>query len=241
MQQFKPYFLGIQPPPHPRLTTCQKCFRTTDIDRVGKTARHLTFFEMLGNFSFGDYFKEGAIDLAWRFSTQVLKLDTSRIWVSIFQGDDKVGADEEARAAWKAAGMAADRIVPLPAEDNFWSAGPTGPCGPCTELYYDLGRDAGCDDPDCKPGCDCDRFVEYWNLVFMQFNRDEAGQLTPLPKQNVDTGMGLERITAVMEGKLAVFETDMFQPLIDYICDTAGIRYGSGREDRPGHPCAGRP
>ncbi|MDO8735978.1 MAG: alanine--tRNA ligase [Thermoleophilia bacterium] len=230
MQQFKPYFLGIQPPPHPRLTTCQKCFRTTDIDRVGKTARHLTFFEMLGNFSFGDYFKEGAVDLAWRFSTQVLKLDTSRIWVSIFQGDDKVGADEEARAAWKAAGMAEERIVPLPAEDNFWSAGPTGPCGPCTELYYDLGREAGCDDPGCKPGCDCDRFVEYWNLVFMQFNRDEAGALTPLPKQNVDTGMGLERITAIMEGKLAVFETDMFQPVVDYICETAGVRYGVDRK-----------
>jgi len=230
MQQFKPYFLGIQPPAYPRLTTCQKCFRTTDIDRVGKTARHLTFFEMLGNFSFGDYFKDGAVDLAWRFSTQVLKLDTSRIWVSIFRGDDQVGADEEARAAWKAAGMAADRIVPLPAQDNFWSAGPTGPCGPCTELYYDLGRSAGCDDPDCKPGCDCDRFVEYWNLVFMQFNRDEAGVLTPLPKQNVDTGMGLERVTAIMEGKLAVFETDMFQPLVDYICETAGVRYGEGQK-----------
>jgi alanyl-tRNA synthetase len=230
MQQFKPYFLGIEQPPQPRLTTCQKCFRTTDIDRVGKTARHLTFFEMLGNFSFGDYFKEGAIDLAWRYSTQVLKLDTSRIWVSIFRGDDQVGADDEARIAWKAAGIDEGRIVLLPAEDNFWSAGPTGPCGPCTELYYDLGPDAGCDEPDCRPGCDCDRFVEYWNLVFMQFNRDEAGVLTPLPKQNVDTGMGLERITAVMEGKQAVFETDMFQPLIDYICDTAGTRYGEGKK-----------
>ncbi|MHB8159993.1 MAG: alanine--tRNA ligase [Thermoleophilia bacterium] len=230
MQQFKPYFLGIQQPPHPRLTTCQKCFRTTDIDRVGKTARHLTFFEMLGNFSFGDYFKEGAIDLAWRYSAGQLKMDASRIWVSIFRGDDQVGADEEARAAWKAAGVAENHIVPLPAEDNFWSAGPTGPCGPCTELYYDLGREAGCDEPGCKPGCDCDRFVEFWNLVFMQFNRDEAGVLTPLPKQNVDTGMGLERITAVMEGKLAVFETDLFQPLIDYICDTAGVRYGEGQK-----------
>ncbi|MHB9053095.1 MAG: alanine--tRNA ligase [Thermoleophilia bacterium] len=226
MQQFKPYFLGIQPAPHPRLTTCQKCFRTTDIDRVGKTARHLTFFEMLGNFSFGDYFKEGAIDLAWRYSTQVLKLDTSRIWVSIFRGDDQVGADEQARTAWKAAGIDASRIVPLPAEDNFWSAGPTGPCGPCTELYYDLGEAAGCGGPDCRPGCDCDRFVEFWNLVFMQFDRDEAGLLTPLPKQNVDTGMGLERITAVMEGQLAVFGTDMFQPLIEHICDASGAKYG---------------
>ncbi|MHB1389797.1 MAG: alanine--tRNA ligase [Thermoleophilia bacterium] len=227
MQQFKPFFLGIQPPPHPRLTTCQKCFRTTDIDRVGKTARHLTFFEMLGNFSFGDYFKPGAIDLAWRFTTGVLKLDLNRLWVSVFAGDDKVPADNEAREAWIAAGMDPDRIVALPAEDNFWSAGPTGPCGPCTELYYDLGEDVGCDDPDCRPGCDCDRFVEFWNLVFMQFDRDAAGDLTPLPKQNVDTGMGLERITAVMEGQLSVYGTDAFQPLIDFICTTSGTAYGA--------------
>lgn len=226
MQQFKPYFLGIQEAPHPRLTTCQKCFRTTDIDRVGKTARHLTFFEMLGNFSFGDYFKEGAIDLAWRFSTEVLKIDTGRLWVSIFQGDDQVPADDEARQAWIAAGMDPDRIVALPAEDNFWSAGPTGPCGPCTELYFDLGEAAGCDDPKCRPGCDCDRFVEYWNLVFMQFNRDEAGILTPLPRQNVDTGMGLERITAVLEGQLSVFDSDPFRPLIDHVCRASGARYG---------------
>ncbi len=226
MQQFKPYFLGIQQPPHPRLTTCQKCFRTTDIDNVGKTARHLTFFEMLGNFSFGDYFKEGAIDLAWRFSTRLLGLDTGRIWVSIFKGDDQVGPDDEAHQAWLAAGIPEDRIVSLPAVDNFWSAGPTGPCGPCTELYFDLGEAAGCGGPDCAPGCDCDRFVEYWNLVFMQYDRDEAGALTPLPKQNVDTGMGLERITAVLEGHLSVFETDQFQPLIDHVCRTAGVEYG---------------
>jgi alanyl-tRNA synthetase len=230
MQQFKPYFLGIQPAPHPRLTTCQKCFRTTDIDRVGKTARHLTFFEMLGNFSFGDYFKEGAIDLAWRFSTDVLKLDKERIWVSVFKGDSQVGPDEEAKSAWLAAGMPDSRVVMLPAEDNFWSAGPTGPCGPCTELYYDLGEEAGCGGPACRPGCDCDRFVEFWNLVFMQYNRDEAGALTPLPKQNVDTGMGLERIAAVMEGKLSVFETDVFQPLIDHICAKAGVKYGQAEK-----------
>lgn len=233
MQQFKPYFLGIQPPPHPRLTTCQKCFRTTDIDRVGKTARHLTFFEMLGNFSFGDYFKEGAIDLAWRFSTQVLKMDTARIWVSVFKGDEKVGADDEAAGAWRAAGVPEERIVRLGADDNFWSAGPTGPCGPCTELYYDLGEAAGCGGPECRPGCDCDRFVEFWNLVFMQYDRDEAGALTPLPKQNVDTGMGLERITAVMEGKLSVFENDVFWPIIEYICERSGMKYGAGeRTDR---------
>ncbi len=230
MQQFKPYFLGLKEPPHPRLTTCQKCFRTTDIDLVGKTARHLTFFEMLGNFSFGDYFKEGAIDLAWRYSTDVLDLDVSRIWVSIFEGDEQVPADEEALGSWKAAGMAPERIVALPASENFWSAGPTGPCGPCTELYYDLGEDAGCGEPDCAPGCDCDRFVEYWNLVFMQYNRDEAGELTPLPKQNVDTGMGLERITAVMERQLSVFDTDIFRPLIDFVAERAGVSYG--REQR---------
>lgn len=228
MQQFKPFFLGIQPPPHPRLTTCQKCFRTTDIDRVGKTARHLTFFEMLGNFSFGDYFKPGAIDLAWRFTTEVLKLDVARVWVSVFAGDAQVPADDDARDAWIEAGMEPDRVVALPAEDNFWSAGPTGPCGPCTELYYDLGAEAGCDGPDCRPGCDCDRFVEFWNLVFMQFDRDEAGELTPLPKQNVDTGMGLERITVVMEGKLSVYGTDAFQPLIDFISATSGTAYGAG-------------
>ena len=204
MQQFKPYFLGIKEPPHPRLTTCQKCFRTTDIDLVGKTARHLTFFEMLGNFSFGDYFKEGAIDLAWRYSTEVLDLDTARIWVTVFEGDDQVPADDEAGKAWAAAGVTADRIVHLPAAENFWSAGPTGPCGPCTELYFDLGEKVGCGQADCRPGCDCDRFVEYWNLVFMQFDRDGAGKLTPLPRQNVDTGMGLERSTAVVEDRKTV-------------------------------------
>jgi alanyl-tRNA synthetase len=197
---------------------------------VGKTGRHLTFFEMLGNFSFGDYFKEGAIDLAWRYSTGVLGLDVERIWASIFQGDDTVGADDEARKAWAAAGIPDDRIIALPASDNFWSAGPIGPCGPCTELYFDLGSEAGCGDPDCRPGCDCDRFVEYWNLVFMQFNRDEAGELTPLPKQNVDTGMGLERIAAIMQGKLSVFEAGMFAPLIDYISGTAGVKYGDNEK-----------
>lgn len=230
MQQFKPIFLGIQEPPHPRLTTCQKCFRTTDIDLIGKTARHLTFFEMLGNFSFGDYFKEGAIDLAWRYSTEVLELDVTALWVTIFEGDDQVEADAQAGAAWERAGVSGDRIVSLPASENFWSAGPTGPCGPCTELYFDLGSEAGCDDPACRPGCDCDRFVEYWNLVFMQFDRDEAGVLTPLPRQNVDTGMGLERITAVMENKLSVFETDLFSPIIEFVCETASVKYGDDKK-----------
>lgn len=226
MQQFKPYFLGIQEAPHPRLTTCQKCFRTTDIDRVGKTARHLTFFEMLGNFSFGNYFKEGAIDLAWRYSTKNLKLDIQKLWASVFMGDDEVSPDEVAEKAWIGAGIPEERIMRLPASENFWSAGDTGPCGPCTELYFDLGEAAGCGGPECAPGCDCDRFVEYWNLVFMQFNRDEAGRLSPLPRQNVDTGMGLERITAVLEGKQSVFETDLFAPLVDYVCAAATVKYG---------------
>ncbi|MEK7817254.1 MAG: alanine--tRNA ligase, partial [Actinomycetota bacterium] len=229
MQQFKPFFLGIQEPPFPRLTTCQKCFRTTDIDQVGKTARHLTFFEMLGNFSFGDYFKEGAIDLAWRYSTEYLNLDISRLWVSVFEGDGSVQPDEEAAKAWLKAGLPAKRIVRLPASENFWSAGPTGPCGPCTELYFDLGEEAGCGKDDCAPGCDCDRFVEYWNLVFMEFNRDEAGVLSPLPRKNVDTGMGLERITSVLEGKLSVFETDLFEPVISFVCETAGVSYGKDK------------
>lgn len=229
MQQFKPYFLGIQEPPFPRLTTCQKCFRTTDIDQVGKTARHLTFFEMLGNFSFGDYFKDGAIDLAWRYSTEYLSLDKSRLWVSVFEGDGSVQPDEEATRAWLGAGLPAERIVRLPASENFWSAGPTGPCGPCTELYFDLGEEAGCGKEDCAPGCDCDRFVEYWNLVFMEFNRDEAGVLSPLPMKNVDTGMGLERITSVLEGQLSVFETDLFEPVISFVCDTAQVSYGKDK------------
>ena len=171
MQQFKPYFMGLSEPPSKRLASVQKCFRTSDIDRVGLTARHCTFFEMLGNFSIGDYFKEGAIRFAWEFSKDYLDLDTDRIWISYFEGDDAIEADSEAIAVWESLGVPRARMVGLPRKDNFWGpVGPTGPCGPCSELYYDRGPERGCDDPDCKPGCDCDRYVEYWNLVFTGYN-----------------------------------------------------------------------
>jgi len=172
MQQYKRYFLGVETPPSTRITTCQRSFRTSDVENVGKTARHLTFFEMLGNFSFGDYFKAEAIEWALELSDQ-LGIDRSKVWVSVFGGDSQVPADDEAVAMWKSHGFTDDRIVRLGRGDNFWGpAGPTGPCGPCSELYYDFGPEMGCDDPECKPGCDCDRFLEYWNLVFVQYDMD---------------------------------------------------------------------
>jgi alanyl-tRNA synthetase len=224
MQQYKPYFLGTETPPGKRITTCQRSFRTSDIENVGKTARHLTFFEMLGNFSFGDYFKAEAIQWSLELSDQ-LGIDRDRVWVSVFGGDDAVPADEEAVELWKSHGFAEDRIVRLGRGDNFWGpAGPTGPCGPCSELYYDYGPGMGCDDPDCKPGCDCDRFLEYWNLVFVQYEMDEAGKLTPLPKGSIDTGMGLERIAAITQGVTNVFDCDAFVPLVRAGAELAGVK-----------------
>ena len=218
MVPFKPYFQRRVEPPFPRATTSQKCVRTPDLEIVGKTARHHTFFEMLGNFSFGDYFKERAISWAWEYVTQVLKLPTEKLWVSVYPEDD------EARKLWtEKAGVNPERIVDD--ETNFWAAGPTGPCGPCSEIYVDLGESRGCGSPDCGVGCDCDRFLEIWNLVFMQYNRDEEGILTPLPKQNIDTGMGLERIASVMQGVESNFDTDLFRPIIDKVADIAGVRY----------------
>ncbi len=223
MQQYKPYFLGVETPPATRITTCQRSFRTSDVENVGKTARHLTFFEMLGNFSFGDYFKAEAIAWALELSDQ-LGVDRDKVWVSVFGGDDQVPADEEAVELWKAHGFGDERIVRLGRGDNFWGpAGPTGPCGPCSELYYDFGPGMGCDDPDCKPGCDCDRYLEYWNLVFVQYDMDEAGGLTPLPKGSIDTGMGLERIAGVTQGVTNVFETDLFAPLVAKSAELAGV------------------
>jgi alanyl-tRNA synthetase len=228
MQQYKPYFLGVEVPPSPRITTCQRSFRTSDIENVGRTARHLTFFEMLGNFSFGDYFKEESIAWALEFSDE-LGLDRERVWVSVFGGDDQVPGDEEAIAIWRRLGMPDERIVRLGRDDNFWGpAGPTGPCGPCSELYYDMGPEVGCGRPDCKPGCDCDRFMEYWNLVFTQYDMDERGGLSSLPKSNIDTGMGLERIAAVTQGVVSVYETDLFTPLIALGQELSGVDYGSG-------------
>ncbi|HEY0389237.1 MAG TPA: alanine--tRNA ligase [Gaiellales bacterium] len=228
MQPLKRYFLGIEQPPAPRATSVQKCFRTGDIDEVGNTARHLTFFEMLGNFSFGEYFKEYAIECAWDLSTREdgFGLDRERIWVSVYQGDERVPPDEEAIALWVAnTGVPAERIVRL-GGDNFWQAGPTGPCGPCSELYYDRGPEHGCDRPDCAPGCECDRFLEFWNLVFLQYNMLEGGGLEALPAPSVDTGAGLERVTALTEGVHSVFETDAFADIIREIEAWSGARYG---------------
>jgi alanyl-tRNA synthetase len=227
MQQYKPYFLGVETPPATRITTCQRSFRTNDIENVGKTARHLTFFEMLGNFSFGDYFKAEAIQWALELSDQ-LGIPRDKIWVSVFGGDAQVPADEEAVELWKSHGFTEDRIVRLGRSDNFWGpAGPTGPCGPCSELYYDFGPEVGCGSPDCKPGCDCDRYLEYWNLVFVQYDMDEAGTLTPLPRGSIDTGMGLERIASISQGVRNVFETDLFKPLVERGAELAGVKPGA--------------
>jgi alanyl-tRNA synthetase len=214
MHPLKPYFMGLEPPPHPRLTTCQKVFRTTDVENVGSTARHLTFFEMLGNFSVGDYFKEGAVQYAWELSREGFGLNEDDIWVTVHRGDDALGLgpDEEAIEAWRAVGVPDERIVQLGSEDNFWQAGPTGPCGPCSELYLDRGPEFG--GPDDRPGDDTERFLEFWNLVFMQFNQDPPGKLTPLPAQNIDTGLGLNRMAAILQDVPSVYETDQFLPLV---------------------------
>src|ERR671927_165205 len=198
MHPLKPYFLGQEKPPHHRLTTCQKCFRTPDIEEVGITTRHLTFFEMLGNFSVGDYFKQGAVEFAWELSLQV------------FGGDEGLGLgpDQEAIDAWRSIGVPRERIVELPREENFWQAGPIGPCGPCSELYLDRGLEFG--KPDDLPGGENERFLEYWNLVFMQFNQNPVNTLTPLPAQNIDTGLGLNRMALIQQGAETIFETDQF-------------------------------
>lgn len=220
MVQFKPYFTGKAVPPDPRLATCQKCFRTTDIESVGD-ATHCTFFEMLGNFSFGDYFKKEVIPWAWEFVTEYLKIPTSRLWITIFRDDD------EAFEIWQKTGVTEDRIVRLDEKDNFWGpAGNSGPCGPCSEIHYDLGEKYGCGKPDCKPGCDCKRYTEIWNLVFPQFFQDENGKRTDLAKPGIDTGMGLERITAIMQGKSDFYETDLFIPLIQKVADLSSKKYG---------------
>ncbi len=227
MQPLKPYFMGQEQPPHPRLTSCQKCFRTTDIDEVGNTARHLTFFEMLGNFAFGDYFKEGAIEFAWELSTQVFGLDPQLIWITVFEGDAELGLgpDEEAIDLWRAIGVPEERIVRLPRSENFWQAGPTGPCGPCSELYMDRGPAFGSDDE--LPGGDGERYLEYWNLVFMQYSLHEDGSVEPLPKRNIDTGLGVERMASILQDVPSVYETDQFRPLVELGERLSGRRYGS--------------
>jgi alanyl-tRNA synthetase len=205
MVPFKPFFTGTAVPEHPRVATCQKCLRTPDIESVGKTARHLTFFEMLGNFSFGDYFKAEAIPWAWEFVTGDLEINPARLWISVYLDDD------EAFALWRKVGVPEERIVRLGKETNFWEIG-VGPCGPCSEIHYDFGPEVACG-PDCNVGCDCDRFLEIWNLVFIQFYRDEAGNYLPLERKGIDTGMGLERVAAVLQGGKTVFDADLFQDL----------------------------
>jgi alanyl-tRNA synthetase len=235
MHPLKPYFLGQETPPSPRLTSCQKVFRTVDIDNVGNTNRHLTFFEMLGNFSFGDYFKDDAIEFAWRLSLDVFGFDAADIWVTVFEGDDGLGlgSDQEAIDRWVAIGVPRERIVECPREENFWQAGPTGPCGPCSELYVDRGVEHG--SPEDLPGGENERFLEYWNLVFMQYDQQPApagsgSVLEPLPANNIDTGLGLNRMAAILQDKDSVFETDQFAPLIELGAGLSGRRYGQAHE-----------
>ena len=224
MVQFKGVFLGEETRDYKRATTSQKCVRAggkhNDLENVGHTARHHTFFEMLGNFSFGDYFKKDAIAFAWEFLTTVVKLPKDKLWVTIYKDDD------EAFQLWRdIAKVPADRIVRLGEKDNFWQMGDTGPCGPCSEILIDQGPEVGCGKETCAVGCDCDRYLEIWNLVFMQFNRDATGKLTPLPKPSIDTGMGLERLSAVVQGVKSNFETDLFQPIIKQIAGMSGVAY----------------
>lgn len=224
MVPFKPYFTGMATPKYKRITTCQKCLRTPDIEEVGKTARHHTFFEMLGNFSFGDYFKEEAITWAWEFVTGHLKLPEDKLWVSIYLDDD------EAFAIWnKKVGMPADRIIRLGKEDNFWEIG-VGPCGPCSEIHVDLGKERGCGAADCSPACDCDRFLEIWNLVFIQFFKDENGEYSPLENKGIDTGMGLERVASVIQGVPTNFDTDLLREIMDFTAGLLGVKYGQEAE-----------
>ncbi|HZL49086.1 MAG TPA: alanine--tRNA ligase [Solirubrobacteraceae bacterium] len=230
MHPLKPYFLGQEAPPAPRLTSCQKCFRTVDIDNVGNTTRHLTLFEMLGNFSFGDYFKQEAIQFAWELSREVFGLRGGDIWVTVFEGDELLGLgpDEEAIGYWIEAGVPRERIVACPRSENFWQAGPTGPCGPSSELYLDRGLELG--SAADLPGGENERFLEYWNLVFTQYDQavgeDGVPTLAQLPARNIDTGLGLNRMAAILQGKASVFETDQFQPLLDLGEELSGRTYG---------------
>ncbi|HEV3284707.1 MAG TPA: alanine--tRNA ligase, partial [Solirubrobacteraceae bacterium] len=235
MHPLKPYFLGQETPPARRLTSCQKVFRTVDIDNVGNTARHLTFFEMLGNFSFGDYFKREAIQFAWELSLDAYGFDGKDIWITVFEGDEELGlgADEEAIGFWLEMGVPRERIVECPRSENFWQVGPTGPCGPSSELYIDRGVEFGA--AHDVPGGENARFLEYWNLVFMQYDQEPGPRggspvLRPLPANNIDTGLGLNRLAAILQGKESVFETDQFWPLIELGQDLSGRRYGESHE-----------
>ncbi|MFH1141141.1 MAG: alanine--tRNA ligase, partial [Chloroflexota bacterium] len=226
MVQFKPYFTGEMAPPQPRLASVQKCFRISDVDSVGDTS-HLTFFEMLGNFSIGDYFKKEAIAWAWEFVTQHMKLPPERLWVTVFRDDD------EAHRLWQETGIPAWRIRRFDEKDNFWGpAGDEGPCGPCSEIHYDFGGPCRLGKPLslCGPNCECGRFLELWNLVFTQFYQDKGGKRTPLPRPNIDTGMGLERAAMILQGKASIYEIDLFVPIVQKVADLAGKEYGQDAE-----------
>ncbi len=224
MAPLKPYFLGKETPPKSRVTTCQKCIRTPDIESVGKTARHGTFFEMLGNFSFGDYFKTEITMWAWEFITKVLEIPEDRLWISVYE------EDKETTELWvNNVGVDPSRIVYLGKEDNFWEIG-TGPCGPCSEIHFDRGEEFGCGKPGCAVGCDCDRYVEFWNLVFTQFDKDENGNYNRLAKPNIDTGMGLERMACIMQGVTSIFEVDTIRKILDTVASMAKVEYGKDKE-----------
>ena len=222
MAPLKPYFAGVETPPCKRMTTCQKCIRTNDIENVGKTARHGTFFEMLGNFSFGDYFKKESLQWGWEFCTEWLKMPEEKLWATIYENDD------EAFEIWKdLIGMPEEKIVRLGKEDNFWEIG-LGPCGPCSEIYFDRGPEWGCGKPDCKPGCDCDRYLEFWNHVFTQFDRQEDGSYPRLAHPNIDTGMGLERLACILQDVDSIFDVDTVKYIRDSITEMAGVQYQAG-------------
>ncbi|MGE3524172.1 MAG: alanine--tRNA ligase, partial [Candidatus Dadabacteria bacterium] len=225
MVQFKDVFLGLDTRDYKRATSSQKCVRAggkhNDLENVGYTSRHHTFFEMLGNFSFGDYFKKEAIQFGWELITDVYKLPKEKLWVTVFEDDD------EAEKLWQEAeGLLPGRVVRLGEKDNFWAMGDTGPCGPCSEILIDQGEEFGCGKPECAVGCDCDRYLELWNLVFMQFERDSSGALNPLPNPSIDTGMGLERITAVLQGVKSNYETDLLRGIITKVEEISGKTYG---------------
>ncbi|GAG15179.1 unnamed protein product, partial [marine sediment metagenome] len=229
MVQFKNLYLGLEKPSYTRAASSQKCVRAggkhNDLDQVGYTNRHHTFFEMLGNFSFGDYFKKEAIDMAWELLTVRYGLPEEKLWVSIYKDDD------EAYKIWnEKIGLPHDRIFRFGEEDNFWSMGETGPCGPCSEIYIDQGPEVGCGKPTCSVGCDCDRYLELWNLVFTQYDRESSGELTPLPKPNIDTGMGLERLAAVLQGVYSNYDSDLFSDIIRLIEELAGSQYGQDKK-----------
>ena len=222
MAPLKNYFAGVETPPAKRMTTCQKCIRTGDIDNVGITSRHGTFFEMLGNFSFGDYFKEQSLSWGLEFILEWLKMPFDRIWATVYE------KDEEAVEIWKKLGMPEERIVRLGKDDNFWEIG-LGPCGPCSEIYFDRGPEYGCGKPDCKPGCDCDRYLEFWNHVFTQFSKEEDGSYSNLEHPNIDTGMGLERIACIMQGVDSIFDIDTIRHILDGVVEKSGVAYHDGQ------------